>query len=124
VEDPLVSAKLNQQAARTTLNVVIHDDRLGRVALQLVERGGWIDTAIRASDPRGVQLLASATSGLVEALQQRGISALASGGATAWDSQDGQRRDNPHREQEPQRRRLRVRRQGQEFIGALAHAAR
>ncbi len=124
VENPLVSAKLNQQAARTTLNVVIHDDRLGRVALQLVERGGWIDTAIRASDPRGAQLLTSATSGLVEALQQRGISALTPGGATAWDSQEGQHRDNPHREQEPQRRRLRVRRQGQEFIGALAQAAR
>ena len=56
--------------------------------------------------------------------QQRGISALAPGGATAWDSQEGQRRDNPHREQEAQRRRLRVRRQGQEFIGALAQAAR
>ena len=124
VEYPLVSAKLNQQGARTTLNVVIHDDRLGRVALRLVERGGWIDTAIRASDPRGAQLLASATSGLVEALQQRGILALASGGATAWDSQEGQRRDNPHREQEPQRRRLRVRRQGQEFISTLAQAAR
>jgi hypothetical protein len=123
-EDPQLTANLQQQASRTTLNVVMHDDRLGRVALQLIERGGWIETAVRASDPRAVQVLSNATSGLLETLQQRGITAIAAGGSAAWDAQEGQRRDNPHRDQDPQRRRLRVHRQGQEFIGALAQAGR
>lgn len=122
-EEPALNAQIQQQASRTTLNVVMHDDRMGRVALQLIERGGWVETAIRTSDPRGAQVLSNATAGLIETLQQRGVTAMAAGGSAAWDAQEGQRRDNPHRDQDPQRRRLRVRRQGQEFIGALAQAA-
>jgi hypothetical protein len=104
------------------LNVVLQDERLGRVALQLVERGGWIETAIRASDPRTAQTLSNSAAGLFEALQQRGLTLAAGNGAAAWDAQEGQRRDNPQREPESQRRRFRLRRSGGEFEGALARA--
>jgi hypothetical protein len=117
--EPEVSAKLQQQGARTTLNVVLQDERLGRVALQLVERGGWIDTAIRASDPRTAHTLSNGAAGLFEALQQRGLTLAA--GASPWDAQEGQRRENAHSDQEPRKRRLRVRR-GAEFQGAWATA--
>src|SRR5690606_15984481 len=65
--EPEIAAKLQQQNGRTTLNVVLQDERLGRVALQLVERGGWIETAIRASDPRTAQTLSNNAAGLFEA---------------------------------------------------------
>ncbi len=120
--EPAISAELQQENRRTTLNVVLQDERLGRVALQLVERGGWIETAIRASDPRTVQLLSNGAAGLLEALQHGGLSLAAGNGASAWDAQEGQRRDNPQRDQESQRKRFRLRRSGGEFEGALARA--
>jgi hypothetical protein len=119
--EPQIAAKLQQQAGRTTLNVVLQDERLGRVALQLVERGGWIETAIRASDPRTAQALSNGAAGLIDLLQQRGLT-LAGSGASAWDAQEGQRRDNPQRDHESHRRRFRLRRSGGEFEGALARA--
>jgi hypothetical protein len=120
---PEIAAKLQQQSGRTTLNVVLQDERLGRVALQLVERGGWIETAIRASDPRTAQTLSHGAAGLFEALQQRGLALTTGGGASAaWDAQEGQRRDNPQRDQELQGRRFRFRRNAGEFEGALARA--
>lgn len=121
--EPEIAAKLQQQSGRTTLSVVLQDERLGRVALQLVERGGWIETAIRASDARTAQTLANGAAALFEALQQRGLALAAGGGASsAWDASDGQRRDNPQRDQESQRRRFRLRRNAGEFEGALARA--
>lgn len=120
---PEIGATLRQQSGRTTLHVVLQDERLGRLALQLVERGGWIEAAIRASDPRTAQTLSNGAAGLFDALQQRGL-ALATGGgaASAWDAQEGQRRENPQRDQEPQGRRFRLRRNAGEFEGALARA--
>jgi hypothetical protein len=120
--EPVIAAKLHQQSGRTTLNVVLQDERLGRVALQIVERGGWIETAIRASDPRTAQSLSHGAAGLFEALQQRGLTLAAGTGASPWDAREGQRRDNPQRDQESQRRRFRLRRSGGEFEGALARA--
>ncbi len=118
-----VAAQLQQQHGRTTLNVVLHDERLGRVALQLVERGGWIETAIRASEPRTAHALSNGAAGLFDALQQRGLTFTTSGGsASAWDAQEGQRRDNPQRDRESQGRRFRLRRSTGEFAGALARA--
>ena len=120
---PEIAAKLQQQSGRTTLNIVLQDERLGRVALQLVERGGWIETAIRASDPRTAQTLSNGAAGLFEALQQRGLALATGGGASsAWDAQEGQRRDNPQRDQESQGRRFRLRRNAGQFEGALMRA--
>jgi hypothetical protein len=87
-----------------------------------VERGGWIETAIRASDPRTAQTLSHGAAGLFEALQQRGLTLAAGGGGGAWDTQEGQRKDDPQRDQEAHRRRFRLRRRGGEFEGALARA--
>lgn len=117
-----IAAKLQQETGKTTLNVVLQDERLGRVALQLVERGGWIETVIRASDPRTAQALSNSAAALFETLQQRGLMPASSSGASSWDAQEGQRKDNPQREQESQRRRFRLRRSGGEFEGALARA--
>lgn len=121
-QEALVTAKLQQLPNRTTLTVVVHDDHLGRVALQLVDRGGWVETVIRASDPHMAQTLSNATGGLLETLQQRGINTFSGGSTTAWDAQEEQRRDNPHRDQEQQRRRLRTRRQEQQFTRLWAQA--
>jgi len=94
---------------------VLHDDRLGRVSLNLTERAGLIDLMVRADRPATVRTLQDSLPALVEQLAQRNFRAEDPRYAPAngaFDPRDAaQERERRQRQNRPQpRARIRARR--------------
>lgn len=72
-----VEAMLDARPNEThRLQLVVHDDQLGRVSVRLVERAGLIDAMLRADRPGTAKQLTDSLSGLTELLTRgRGLDA-------------------------------------------------
>lgn len=86
----------------------IHDARLGRVSLQMVERTGVVNATVRTDSARGAQLISESLPGLLETLAQRGLEHAPPGsGAGAFgssrDPHDGQHQGRGRQPRHPER---------------------
>jgi len=110
-------AALQKTHAGHRLNLVVQDDRLGRVALRLVERGGILETIVRAQHARTGRALSEGLPYLIESLAARGVEASPAGESPAggW-QQEAQRQDARSRQQRrPRQNSGRARRRGPVF---------
>jgi flagellar hook-length control protein FliK len=81
------------------LNLLLQDDRLGRIALRMVDRAGLIHAVVRTDGTRVAQLLSESLPALVDSLAQRGL--LASWTSTqgeGYAQQDDARHGQPRRQ--------------------------
>ena len=112
-------ASLARRARGAEMNIVLNDDRLGRVSLRLVERSGLVDAIVRTNTTRTAQALSESLPALIESLSRGGLqaaaaSASAPGGGLDRREEEGQRRNKQSREPDLETRR-RVGRQAPAF---------
>jgi hypothetical protein len=82
------------------MNVVIEDDRLGRIALRMVDRGGLIHAVVRTEGAPAARVMSESLPALLESLSQRGLLA-------SWISAQGEGEAQPDggRQGQPPRQR-------------------
>jgi flagellar hook-length control protein FliK len=81
------------------IQVLMQDERLGRIALRMVDRAGLIHAVVRTEGTQTAQVLSDSLPALLESLSQRGLLAT-------WTStqSDGQPQADP-RQGQPRRQR-------------------
>ncbi len=79
VERLVDMAALHRKIDSHQMNLLLSDDRIGRMSVRLVERGGVIDTLVRTDSTRASQLFTEGLPSLLESLAQRGLQASNSG---------------------------------------------
>jgi flagellar hook-length control protein FliK len=70
------------------MSVLLEDDRLGRIALRMVDRGGLIHAVVRTEGSTAARVLSESLPALLESLSQRGLLA-------SWSSAQGEGQDSP-----------------------------
>ena len=75
VERLVDMAALHRKIDSHQMNLLLSDDRIGRMSVRLVERGGVIDTLVRTDSTRASHLFTEGLPGLLESLAQRGLQA-------------------------------------------------
>lgn len=81
--------------------VLMQDDRLGRIALRMVDRAGLIHAVVRTDGTRAAQLITESLPALLESLSQRGLLA-------SWTSAQGEGQEQhaaDQRQGQPRRQR-------------------
>ncbi len=71
-------ASLQKKLDANRMNVLLHDERLGRVVVRLTERAGLVDAMVRADTTRAREVIAEHLPSLMESLGRRGLQAFAS----------------------------------------------
>ena len=79
VERLVDMAALHRKIDSHQMNLLLSDDRIGRMSVRLVERGGVIDTLVRTDSTRASHLFTEGLPSLLESLAQRGLQASHSG---------------------------------------------
>ena len=79
VERLVDMAALYRKIDSHQMNLLLSDDRIGRMSVRLVERGGVIDTLVRTDSARASHLFTEGLPSLLESLAQRGLQASHSG---------------------------------------------
>ncbi len=79
VERLVDMAALHRKIDSHQMNLLLSDDRIGRISVRLVERGGVIDTLVRTDSTRASHLFTEGLPSLLESLAQRGLQASHSG---------------------------------------------
>ncbi len=79
VERLVDMAALYRKIDSHQMNLLLSDDRIGRISVRLVERGGVIDTLVRTDSTRASHLFTEGLPSLLESLAQRGLQASHSG---------------------------------------------
>ncbi len=79
VERLVDMAALHRKIYSHQMNLLLSDDRIGRMSVRLVERGGVIDTLVRTDSTRASHLFTEGLPSLLESLAQRGLQASHSG---------------------------------------------
>jgi hypothetical protein len=69
------TADFDRREDQTRFQLVLRDDRLGRVSLNLTERAGLIDLMVRADRPATARTLQDSLPALVDSLAQRNLRA-------------------------------------------------
>ncbi len=104
-------ASLQKKADGHQLELLLQDDRVGRVSLRLTERAGLVDAMLRTDSARGRDLLMESLPSLLDALARRGLEpSLASGderhapgGGDAFEQPGGRSRNPRHGQQRARR---------------------
>ena len=110
VERLVDMAALHRKVDSHQMNLVLSDDRIGRMSVRLVERGGVIDTLVRTDSARASHLFTEGLPSLIESLAQRGLQASNSGAGHflgSWEdaqSRQGGRHRPPRHPQRQSRR--------------------
>ena len=110
VERLVDMAALHRKVDSHQMNLVLSDDRIGRMSVRLVERGGVIDTLVRTDSARASHLFTEGLPSLIESLAQRGLQASTSGAGHflgSWEdaqSRQGGRHRPPRHPQRQSRR--------------------
>ena len=71
-------ASLQKKLGANRMNVLLHDERLGRIVVRLTERAGLVDAMVRADSTRAREVIAEHLPSLIESLGRRGLQAFAS----------------------------------------------
>ncbi len=79
VERLVDMAALHRKIDSHQMNLLLSDDRIGRMSVRLVERGGVIDTLVRTDSTRASHLFTGGLPSLLESLAQRGLQASNAG---------------------------------------------
>ena len=79
VERLVDMAALYRKIDSNQMNLLLSDDRIGRMSVRLVERGGVINTLVRTDSTRASHLFTEGLPSLLESLAQRGLQASHSG---------------------------------------------
>jgi flagellar hook-length control protein FliK len=95
------AATLASEGTAQRINVLMHDDQLGRISLRMVDRAGLIQAVVRTEGGRVAQMLSDSLPALIESLGQRGLSAASTaeqgqGYEQQPDSRHGQQRRQRH----------------------------
>jgi flagellar hook-length control protein FliK len=81
------------------MSVLLEDDRLGRIALRMVDRGGLIHAVVRTEGTTAARLMSESLPALLESLSQRGLLASwTSAQGEGQDAQDGSRQGSAQRQ--------------------------
>jgi hypothetical protein len=79
----------------------MEDDRLGRIALRLVDRAGLIHAVVRTDGARTAQVISESLPALLESLSQRGLpSSWALPPSSGSDQPPGSRPDQQRRQRQ------------------------
>ena len=70
-------ASLQKKLNANRMNVLLQDERLGRVVVRLTERAGLVDAMVRADSTRAREVIAENLPSLMESLSRRGLQAFA-----------------------------------------------
>ena len=111
VERLVDMAALYRKIDSHQMNLLLSDDRIGRISVRLVERGGVIDTLVRTDSTRASHLFTEGLPSLLDSLAHRGLQASHSGAGHflgSWDdaqSRQGGRYRPPRHPQRQSRRR-------------------
>ncbi len=73
VERLVDMAALHRKIDSHQMNLLLSDNRIGRMSVRLVERGGVIDTLVRTDSTRASHLFTEGLPSLLESLAQRGL---------------------------------------------------
>ena len=73
-------ASLQKKLDANRMNILLQDERLGRVVVRLTERAGLVDAMVRADSTRAREVIAENLPSLMESLSRRGLQAFASTG--------------------------------------------
>ncbi len=73
-------ASLQKKLDANRMNILLQDERLGRVVVRLTERAGLVDAMARADSTRAREVIAENLPSLMESLGRRGLQAFASTG--------------------------------------------
>ena len=79
VEQLVDMAALHRKIDSHQMNLLLSDDRIGRMSVRLVERGGVINTLVRTDSTRASHLFTEGPPSLLESLAHRGLQASNSG---------------------------------------------
>ena len=79
VERLVDMAALHRKIDSSQMNLLLSDDRIGRMSVRLVERGGVINTLVRTDSTRASHLFTEGLPSLLESLAHRGLQASNSG---------------------------------------------
>jgi hypothetical protein len=104
-------ASLQKKAEVHQLDLLLQDDRVGRVSLRLTERAGLVDAMLRADSVRGREMLLESLPSLLDALARRGLEPSLEGGnegqarsgGEAFEQPGGRSRNPRHPQQRPPR---------------------
>jgi hypothetical protein len=101
---------LQKKADVHQLDLLLRDDRVGRVSLRLTERAGLVEAMLRADSARGREMLVESLPSLLQALARRGLEpslagsndGQASSGGEAFEQPGGRSRNPRHPQSRPQ----------------------
>ena len=88
VERLVDMAALHRKIDSNQMNLLLSDNRIGRMSVRLVERGGVIDTLVRTDSTRASHLFTEGLPSLLESLAQRGLQASNSGAGHFLNARD------------------------------------
>jgi hypothetical protein len=88
-------ASLQKKADVHQLDLLLQDDRVGRVSLRWTERAGLVEAMLRADSARGREMLVESLPSLLHALARRGLEPSLAG------SNDGQARSGGEAFEQP-----------------------